>query len=58
MIDEPADLPEGTEASVDDMPRDERAALFASLDRAMVELESGVQGIPAEQVLRELKVTR
>ena len=62
VIEEPADLPEGTtvelvvvEDSLDEMDPDERAALLASLDRGIAELRSGAPGIPAEQVLRELK---
>lgn len=62
VIEEPAELPEGTtvelvvvEESLDEMDRDERAALLASLDRGIAELRSGVPGIPADEVLRELK---
>lgn len=62
VIEERAELPEGTsvelvvvEESLDEMDRDERAALLASLDRGLAELRSGMPGIPAEQVLRELK---
>jgi hypothetical protein len=65
VIDEPADLPEGStvelvvvEESLDDMDPDDRAALLASLDRGIAEMRGGVPGIPAEQVLRELKATR
>ena len=62
VIDEPADLPEGTvvelvvvEDSLDEMDPDERAALLASLDRGIAEMQAGAPGIPAAQVLRELK---
>lgn len=62
VIDEPADLPEGTtvelvvvEDSLEEMDRDDRAALLASLDRGIAELRRGERGTPADQVLRELK---
>lgn len=65
VVDEPAELPEGTEVelvvvedSLDEMPPEERAALLASLDRGIAEMRSGVPGIPADQVLRELKARR
>ena len=63
VIDEP-ELPEGTSLelvvvkdSLDDMDCEERAALLASLNRGIAELRDGVPGIPADQVLRELKAT-
>jgi len=61
-LDDPADLPEGAEVSVflratdeeDDLTPEERAELDAELDAAIEEADRG-EGIPAEEVLRELR---
>jgi hypothetical protein len=62
IIEEPAELPEGTtvelfvvEQPLDEMPADERAALLAQLDRGIERIRRGEPGVPAEEVLRELR---
>lgn len=53
VIDEPTDLPEGTEVSLviddggDELDDEERARLHAALDQAARELEAGL-AVPAE----------
>lgn len=61
VIDEPAELPEGTEVELvlpeqplDEMPAEERAALLAQVDRGLAGIRRGEAGIPADQVLRAL----
>jgi hypothetical protein len=61
VIDEPAELPEGSvvelvvvEEPLDEMEADERAALFAQLDRGLDEVRRGVPGASADEVLRAL----
>lgn len=61
VIDEPAELPEGTEIDLvvaeqplDEMPAEERAALLAQIDRGIASIRRGEAGVPADQVLRAL----
>jgi hypothetical protein len=61
VVDEPVDLPEGTELAVflydadgDDLDDDERAALHASLDESMDDADAG-RVIDASVVLAELR---
>jgi hypothetical protein len=58
VLDEPTDLPEGTEvelASIDDELDDEdRARLHAALDAADDELRAG-KGIPGERIVAALR---
>jgi hypothetical protein len=58
VLDEPTDLPEGTEvelASIDDELEDEdRARLHAALDAADDELRAG-KGIPGERIVAALR---
>lgn len=65
VIDEPAELPEGTmvelvvmDDSLDAMEVEERSALLAAIDEGIAEYRSGVPGIPAAQALAELKAAR
>jgi predicted transcriptional regulator len=58
-VDEPMDLPDGTEVEIavaddDDMTPEERAELDASIDRGMEQAARG-EGIPAEEVLARLR---
>ena len=61
VVDEPVDLPEGKEVDLevvdwlDDVPREEREALLASIDRGIAQFDRGEPGIPAEDVLRRLR---
>jgi hypothetical protein len=58
VLDEPTDLPEGTEvqlASTDDeLDDEERARLHAALDAADDELRAG-KGIPGERIVGALR---
>ena len=58
MVDEPTDLPEGTEvelAATDDLDDEERARLLhAALDDADDELRAG-KGIPGDRVIAALR---
>jgi len=65
VIDEPAELPEGTEVElvvaeqpIDDLPPEERAALLAQIDRGIEGIRRGEPGIPADEVLRGLGAKR
>jgi len=58
-VDEPIDLPDGTEVEIavaddDEMTPEERAELDASIDRGMEQAERG-EGIPAEEFMRRLR---
>lgn len=59
ILDEPVDLPEGSEVSLvpiddgDDLDDDDRARLHAALERSAEQFRAG-QGIPAAEVLRRL----
>lgn len=64
VLDEPSDLPEGTEVDLvaiddgdDDLDADERAALHASLDAAAEDLRAG-RVLDGEHVLAELRTRR
>lgn len=57
-LDEPTDLPEGTEVELaaidaDDLDDEDRARLHEALDASEVELRAGL-GIPAADVIAEL----
>ncbi len=60
VLDEPVDLPEGTEVDLvpadegDDLGPDERARLHAALSRAAEQFARG-EGIAAEDALRQLR---
>jgi hypothetical protein len=59
VVDEPIDLPDGTEVEIavaegDDMSPEERAELDASIERGMAQAEHG-EGISAEEMLRRLR---
>ena len=58
LVDEPTDLPEGTEVELtaldDDLDDDDRAQLHAALDAADDELRAG-KGIPGERVIAALR---
>lgn len=62
IMDEPCDLPEGTELDLvvaddeegDEMDDAERAALEASIERGLEEAKAG-KLIPAEEVLKKLR---
>jgi predicted DNA-binding antitoxin AbrB/MazE fold protein len=60
LVDEPVDLPDGTEVEVaivddaKDMDEEERALLEQDLREALAEVQRG-EAIPAEQVLAELR---
>jgi hypothetical protein len=63
VIDEPAELPEGTEVDlvvaelpIDEMPAEERAELLAQIDRGVASIRRGEPGIPADEVLRGLRL--
>jgi hypothetical protein len=60
LVDEPTDLPEGTELEllpVDDMDDGERAALMASIGRGLAQVDRG-EGVPAEEALRRLRASK
>jgi hypothetical protein len=59
VVDEPVDLPDGTEveiavAETDDMTAEERAEIDASIDRGMDQAARG-EGSSPEEVLRRLR---
>jgi hypothetical protein len=51
LVDEPTDLP------VDDMDDEERAALMASIERGLAQVDRG-DCIPAEEALRRLRASK
>jgi len=61
ILDEPCDLPEGTEVDLvladsgDELDEHERLRLHAALERSAEQFRTG-QGIPAAEVLRTLGV--
>lgn len=61
QLDEPTDLPDGAEVEVvvldDELSADERAALHASLDRALEDSEAG-RGVDAMEYLRQYRARR
>jgi hypothetical protein len=60
-FDEPTDLPDGAEVEVvvidDELSAEERAALHASLDRALEDSEVG-RGMDAAEYLRQYRARR
>lgn len=63
-VDEPSDLPEGTEVELaviddgtDDLDDEDRARLHAALERGMEEVERG-EVVPAEEVIAKLRARR
>jgi hypothetical protein len=60
VLDEPTDLPEGREVYLavvdegDDLDDEERAALHASIERGMKQLDAG-QSVDAEVVLAKIR---
>ena len=63
ILDEPCDLPEGTELDLvvaddgDEMDETERAQLEDSIEKALAEAKAG-KLIPADEVLRQLRSRR
>jgi len=61
VFDEPTDLPDGAEVEVvvidDDLEPSQRAALHASLDRALADSEAG-RGVDAFEYLRQYRSRR
>jgi hypothetical protein len=61
VFDEPTDLPDGAEVDVvvidDGLSADERAALHASLDRALDDSDAG-RGMDAAEYLRQYRARR
>lgn len=61
VFDEPTDLPDGAEVEVvvmdDDLAPEERAALHASLDRALADSENG-RGVDAFAYLQQYRTRR
>jgi len=60
-VDEPTNLPDGAEIDIvvidDDLDAEERAALHASLDRALDDSEAG-RGMDAEEYLKLYRARR
>jgi hypothetical protein len=60
-LDEPTNLPDGAEVDVvvldDELSGEERAALHASLDRALEDSEAG-RGVDAMEYLRQYRARR
>jgi len=61
QLDEPVDLPEGSEVDLisvddDDLDDEDRARLHAALDRAEAQVANG-RAIPAEEVFRRLGIS-
>lgn len=58
LLDEPTDLPDGTEVNLavldDDLDDDDRARLHVALEASEQEFEAG-KGIPATEVIAELR---
>jgi hypothetical protein len=59
VLDEPTDLPDGTEVELapidaDDLDDEDRAALHAALEASEEEFKAG-KGIPAAEVIAELR---
>ncbi len=60
VVDEPSDLPEGTELALvvddgdDDLDETERDALHASIDRGLADVAAG-RVAPAEDVIAKLR---
>jgi hypothetical protein len=59
VVDEPIDLPDGTEVEIavddeDEMTSEERAELEASVERGREQIARG-EGISAEEMLRRLR---
>lgn len=60
VLDEPTDLPEGSEVSLaivddaDELDDEERAALHASLERGMDDLEAG-RSVDADVILAKIR---
>lgn len=63
VLDEPVELPDGTEVELvpaderDDLDDEERARLHAAIVESADQLDRG-EGVPAEQVLAELRAMR
>ena len=61
VLDEPTELPDGAEVEVvvlgDDLSPEERAALHASLDRALDDSEAG-RAVDASEYLRQYRARR
>jgi hypothetical protein len=59
IMDEPVDLPEGTEVELvladdgDSLREEDRARLHAALERSAEQFRAG-QGIPADEALRQI----
>ncbi len=58
LLDEPTDLPDGTEVNLavldDDLDDEDRARLHAALETSEEEFKAG-KGIPAAEVIAELR---
>ena len=59
LLDEPTDLPDGTEVELEAVPAldltpQERARLDAAIEQGLAEADRG-EGIPAEEVIRQLR---
>jgi hypothetical protein len=60
IMDEPVDLPEGTEVELvpandgDSLDEEDRARLHAALERSAAQFQAG-QGIPADEALHRIK---
>jgi hypothetical protein len=60
IMDEPVDLPEGTEVELvpaddgDSLDEEDRARLHAALERSAAQFRAG-QGIPADKALQRIK---
>ena len=60
IMDEPVDLPEGTEVELvpaddgDSLDEEDRARLHAALERSAAQFQSG-EGIPADEALGRIK---
>ena len=59
VIDEPADLPEGSVVElvpVEEIEPEDRAALIASIERGLAQADRG-EGVAAEEALRRLRAS-
>jgi hypothetical protein len=60
IMDEPVDLPEGTEVELvpandsDSLDEEDRARLHAALERSAAQFQAG-EGIPADEALKRIK---